>query len=109
MRAVVARPDRRIVTITDNVTPQRSVPISQRRRCLDGTSRLQKLEGADTGSCPFGQTFATPGWPIPSVCDSHQYESNRRRDCLVLVGGHATLYSRHRRGDRSTHQCGVDK
>ena len=30
-----------------------------------------------TGGCTFVTIFATPGWRIPSVCYSHQYELAR--------------------------------
>ena len=41
-------------------------PIMTERDALGATT--------DTGVCTFVPIFATRGWPITSVCDSHQYE-----------------------------------
>ncbi|WP_229126269.1 hypothetical protein [Halapricum desulfuricans] len=41
---------------------------------VDGESGIVARTELDTAGCKFVKIFATPGWRIPSVCYSRQYE-----------------------------------
>ena len=51
------------------------------------TAALANADVTHTGGCTFGKIFATPGWQIPSVCYSHQYQEIVQLFAAAVVVG----------------------